>query len=174
MGPPFLRGTSTQCRREKGSRYKLRGPGSPERGTGTEYFSWFLLFSRSALAGEPENFVLPGPIPTLGGPASIRLSLDETVSRLGFRLLVFWLLLLAMYRPLLHWPQISRLHCAHTRASLWGNPRSQGSDWLCPDRIHALPRVSPPVAEQHEQSIQGFVEGAMGSLWRRSKATEPS
>lgn len=155
-----------------GSRYKLPGPGSPKGGPGTDYVAWFFfIFSSPPFAGEPEKFVLPGSIPTLDGPASIRLSLDEMVSRLGFRLLVFWLLLLVMYRPLLRWPQITRLYCAYT-ASLWGNPRSQGSYWLCSNRIHALSRVSPLVAEQHEQCIQGFEEGVMGSLWRRSKATE--
>jgi hypothetical protein len=109
---PFSGWTSTQCRREGGSRYKLPGPGSPEGDPGTEYVAWFFyIFSLSALAGELEKIVLPGPIPTLGGPAIIRLSFDERMSRFGFRLLVFWLLPLAMYRPLRNWPQISRLHC---------------------------------------------------------------
>lgn len=94
-----------------GARNSGRGPGPRIR------CIIFFIYSRSALAGVPEKIVLPDPIPTLGGPPSIRYTTDERVSRLEFRLLVFWLLTLsvvvvARYSPLIQWPQIPRLHCA--------------------------------------------------------------
>lgn len=73
MRPPFLgeQAHSADESGEAGTNYRSREVRKGAREPNMLH-DFLYIFSRSTFAGEHEKFVLPGLIPTLGGPAIIR------------------------------------------------------------------------------------------------------